>query len=234
MENKIQNSLNKSIDIYRDYIIKHTGGFDYGAEVRQKQAETLKVVFDSFSFNDIKLIETGVSGNLSYGLFGLILAGLVNEFNGEMSSVDLNYRSCENSKKIFKEVYPNIIYTTICDDSLNFLKTPPFIPNILHLDSYDFDLLNPFPSALHAWKEFKTIENKMEKGSIIIIDDNWVKNTRLQWIVGQESMYKDIDYPIVGKGANIYNEVINGLTSWELVGNHYNTYDNIKVILRKK
>lgn len=234
MENKIQNSLNKSISIYRDYIIKHTAGFDYGAEIRQKQAETLKVVFDDFNFNNIKLIETGASGNLHYGLFGLILAGLVNEFNGEMSSVDLNCRSCENSEKIFKEVYPNIRYTTICDDSLNFLKNPPFIPNILHLDSYDFDLLNPFPSALHAWKEFKTIENKMEKGSIIIIDDNWVKNTRLQWIVGQESIHKDIDYPIVGKGANIYNEVISGLTTWELVGNHYNTYDNIKVILRKK
>lgn len=226
--------IRNAIDKYKLFYFENKGEITFRETQRIIQANTLISVFQDFPFKNVNLIETGVSGYADYGMFGLILGYIVNQTNGKMVAVDLDCNSCDNSEKIFKEEYPNLKYKTYCKDSLDFLKEPPFIPNVVHLDSYDFNLYNPFPSALHAWKEFKLIEEKMETGSLIIIDDNWIYNTYLEWFIGGEEKHKVIEYPIVGKGANIYNEVINKMTNWELVGDHYNTHDNIKVIIRKK
>ena len=155
--------------------------------VAHKKMHTLvECLSEHFDFDEINLIETGVSGCLDYGLFGLFFAHVVDQYDGQMHSVDLNYESCLSSENIFKSELPNLTYKTYCQDSVEFLKNPPIIPNIIHLDSYDFQLFNPFPSALHVWKEFKAIEHLMPKGSIIIIDDNWKQDTILQWIQNEE------------------------------------------------
>ena len=52
--------------------------------------------------DEINLIETGVSGHLDYGLFGLFFAHVVDQYGGQMHSVDLNCESCLSSETIFR------------------------------------------------------------------------------------------------------------------------------------
>ena len=152
-----------------------------------------------------------------------------------MISVDISSDMVDKSKKIFNQVIPELNYSIHAEDSISFLKNLEDIPNFVHLDSWDFNLFDAFPSALHGWEEFKSIESKMSKGSIIMIDDNYIKGTHVQWFYGdgrEDAML--IKYPMVGKGAHIYQHVLNNETDWKLIGTHYNTHDNIKIIIQKK
>ena len=104
----------------------------------------------------------------------------------------------------------------------------------------DLNILPPLVAKL-TWSHFielfplKSIESKMPKGSIIMIDDNYIKGTHVQWFYGdgrEDAM--SIKYPMVGKGAHIYQHVLNNETDWKLIGTHYDSYDNIKIIIQKK
>lgn len=233
----IKSILFDSIDFYNKYLENKIENYynHEGYMVRVRQMSSLAYCLpDNFNFEEINLIETGVSGRVEYGLFGLFLARFVEQYGGKMHSVDLDCDSCVSSKNIFKTELPNLNYETSCKDSVEFLLKPPFIPNILHLDSMNFELYDPFPSALHVWKEFSAIEKLMPKGSIIIIDDNWKKNTVLQWFQGGNESWESIKYPMIGKGAHLYQEALNNNIEWELIGEHYNSFDNIKIVLKKK
>lgn len=234
-------NLKSSIEIaekkYYDFMSNNVDDFwtNKGFEVRRNHIKIFSEILENeFNFEDIKLIETGVSGNMSYGLWGFFLGAFVEEYGGEMHSVDLNCESCENSKKIFSEQLPKLKYKTYCQDSVSFLETPPIIPNLVHLDSYDFQLFNPLPSALHGWREFKKIEKLMPKGSIILVDDNWLEGTTLEWFQNGERYERIIELPILGKGANIFQEVSDGKTNFKLIGNHYLPHTMIKVYIKKK
>jgi len=193
-----------------------------------------EVMLSHFEFDEINLIETGVSGKLSYGLFGFFLGSLVSNYGGQMHSVDLDCESCKSSEEIFSKNIKNLKYKTYCKDSVEFLKYPPIIPNIVHLDSYDFNLYNPFPSALHCWKEFEAIEKLMPTGGIIFIYDNWMKGTFLQWFQNGNESLEEIKYPVIGKGANIYNEVLQNRTNFELLDEFHRPFKNTKIYIKKK
>ena len=38
---------------------------------------------------------------------------------------------------------------------------------------------------------------------------------------------------MIGKGTHIYQQAIENRIDWKLIGNHYDTYDNIKIIIQK-
>ena len=92
---------------------------------------------------------------------------------------------------------------------------------------------------LHGWLEFVAIKDKMVSGSIILVDDNFLKGTWVNWnemINGQyTSNYKkiDIEYDIIGKGSLIYHWCQKQETDWDLIGNHQ-VGSNIKIILKKR
>jgi hypothetical protein len=207
-----------------------------GHETRRKQCRTLlDSINDEFNFDKIVVLETGASASYGDGLFGLFLGFVAKKTNGKMISVDISSDIVDKSKKIFNQVIPELNYSIHAEDSISFLKNLEDIPNFVHLDSWDFNLFDAFPSALHGWEEFKSIESKMPKGSIIMIDDNYIKGTHVQWFYddGREDAMS-IKYPMVGKGAHIYQHVLNNETDWKLIGTHYNTHDNIKIIIQKK
>lgn len=236
MSDKLISSLNHAEMEYKNFMSKHVHDYEnsFLVQNRVNQIQTFKdLISQHFNFDEINLIETGVSGNVGYGLFGFFLGSLVHNYGGRMASVDTDCVSCGQSEKIFSENFHGINYKTYCMDSIEFLKRPPFIPNIVHLDSYDLDLFNPFPSTLHHWKEFESIQNLMPKGGIILIDDNWMKDTNLQWVYPDSEIWKTIEYPIFGKGANIYHEVLSNRTDFELIGNHYFPGNNIKIYIKK-
>ena len=233
----VSDLFKKSVEDYKNYVSQHIPNIETNDnfQKRIRQFMCLQDVFENhFDFDEINLIETGVSGNVYYGLFGLMLGNLVNSFGGQMHSVDLDCESCENSKKIFNDVLPKLKYKTHCMDSLEFLQKPPIIPNVVHLDSFDFQLFDPFPSALHCWNEFISIEKLMPSGSLVLIDDNWFNGTYLQWIQNGVDELINIKYPIIGKGTHVFQETLRNNTSWEYIETSQNRFENIKLVFKKK
>ncbi len=127
-----------------------------------------------------------------------------------------------------------------CLDSVNFLKSYQGSPNLVHLDSWDLDLTNPVPCMLHGWLEFEAIRDKMPPGSIILVDDNYMRGTWVEWNFMRDGNFTgdstriDITYDIVGKGALIYHWCKKEETDWDLIGDHYYPSGNRKVIIKKR
>jgi hypothetical protein len=234
MKQFFREGYEKYLDHMRTVIPDYDNSIGHGT--RRKQCETvIESINEDFNFDKLIVLETGASSNYGDGLFGLFLGHVAKITNGKMTSVDISSKIVDRSSKIFEEALPDLDYSIHVGDSVSFLKNIEEIPNFVHLDSWDFNLFDAFPSALHGWEEFKAIESRMPKGSIIVIDDNYRKGTYVQWFHGdgtEDGM--SIRYPMVGKGAHIYQHVINKDTDWKLIGQHYDTFDNIKIIIQKK
>ena len=195
---------------------------------------------DHFYFNKIECIETGASQNLEDGCFGLYLAKVTESTGGVYHSVDIYEDIVNKSKLIFEKYIPELKINHYVSDSVKFLEDYNGSPNLVHLDSWDLDLTNPVPSMLHGWLEFAAIKDKMPSGSIIIVDDNFLKNSWVNWNIMQNGNYTgehqriDICYDIVGKGSLIYHWCQKENTDWDLIGNHYRIGENIKIIIKKR
>jgi len=200
---------------------------------RITQLESVTNILNThFPFEKVYSIETGGSYQWVDGMVGYYFAFLSNHTEGEFYSVDINPAYEQRVYDGYKNIDPNLKITHVTDDSLNLLRYPPFIPNLVHLDSWDVDLKNPFPSALHGWREFEAIESSMPIGSIIIIDDNWYAGSWVEWFTPNgkgghnvEIIYNN--YPCIGKGTHIYQQVIGGYTDWNLLESKY------KIIIQK-
>ena len=210
----------------RTVILDYDNSVGHGA--RRKQCQTLiDSLNDDFNFDKLIVLETGASSSYGDGLFGLFLGYVAKKTNGKMTSVDISSDTVDRSKQIFQQAIPELDYSIYVEDSVSFLKKIGEVPNLVHLDSWDFDLFNPLPCALHGWEEFKSIESKMESGSIIIIDDNYRQGTYIEWFhVNGERDDDVVKYPMLGKGAHVYQHVLNNITDWKLIGTHYDTHDN--------
>jgi hypothetical protein len=228
--NAYENYVNHMRTIIPDY------DNDSGHGDRRRQCHTLiDSLNDNFNFDKIVVLETGASSSYDDGLFGLFLGYVAQKTNGKMVSVDISEEIVNTSKKIFNSVIPELDYSVNVRDSVSFLKNIEEIPNLVHLDSWDFNLFDILPCALHGWEEFKAIESKMSKGSIIVIDDNYPKDTNLQWVYTDGRVEKTtVTYPMIGKGAHVYQHVFGNSTNWKLIGTHYNSPNNIKIIIQKK
>lgn len=195
---------------------------------------------EKFNFDKIICVETGCSQDWEDGLFGLFLGRISKESGGIFYTVDTNEDYCKKSEEIFSKFIPDLNMEIKNSDSVNFLENLKIIPNLVHLDSMDLDITDPLPSALHGWMEFLAIKNKMPSGSIIIIDDNYLNGTWIDWRFfsdkGEliETRRYTIDYPIIGKGAHIYQWCQREDTDWDLIGDHYFVGPNIKLIIQKR
>lgn len=225
---------NEYLSYMRTVIPNYDSSIGHGT--RRKQCETLiNAINDDFNFDKIVVLETGASASYGDGLFGLFLGFVAQKKGNRMMSVDISRDVVDKSYRVFDKAIPNLGYSSHVKDSVEFLKNVNEIPNLVHLDSWDFNLFDPLPSALHGWEEFKAIESKMPKGSIIIIDDNYRKDTYVQWFHadGREE-HMTVPYPMVGKGAHIFQYALSQKSDWKLIGNHYETFDNIKIIIQKR
>jgi hypothetical protein len=207
---------------------------------RSEQADTVyNALLNNFNFDKVECIETGASQNLDDGCFGLYLAKIVQSKGGSYQSVDIHDDIVNKSKLIFEKYIPELNVNHSVLDSVKFLEEYNGNPNLVHLDSWDLDLTNPIQSMLHGWLEFVAIKDKMPSGSIILVDDNFLKGTWVNWnwmTDGQitNSEVIDIKYDIIGKGSLIYHWCQKKETEWDLVGDHYIVGDNIKIIIKKR
>ena len=199
---------------------------------RIQQLESIVDVIEDFPFESVCCIETGASQNWDDGCVGAFFAKLCQFTKGEFHSVDIYESTIEKSRILYNELGIKVNHYT--QDSVKFLEETNIVPNLVHLDSWDLDLKNPFPSALHGWREFIAIEDKMPMGSILIVDDNFFKGTWVQWNYtdGRESEQIDINYPVVGKGSNIWHFVESGKSNWVKLSED-TVGSNIKLVYQK-
>jgi hypothetical protein len=207
-------------------------------DFRFDQVISLSNCLFDFNFDYLESIETGASQNFDDGCFGLFIGHLTSTKSGKMSSVDNNPQLVELSKNIYKEFLPELSIEHYCEDSIKFLNEYEGKPNLVHLDSWDLDLKNPIPSMLHGWLEFVAIKDKMPKNSIIVVDDNFMKGTWVTWNWYENGVWKsderiDINYDIIGKGSLIYHYCQKSDSDWKIMGSHYITGNNVKVIIKK-
>ena len=197
------------------------------------------ILKEYFPFNTINCIETGGSHNWKDGMMGLYYCYLSSLSNGVFHSVDINPSLHSKIIESFNTIDSSLPIQHTTSDSVDFLSSIDFSPNLVLLDSWDLDLTNPFPSALHGWREFETIKDKMVSGSIIVIDDNFMKGTWIEWVVGVDGNghniqeFIEIKYPIVGKGAHIYQWIQDNDTDWKVINNP-TAGQKVQIIIQKQ
>ena len=206
-----------------------------GMNQRLNQLEKFFIsIKDHINFDTITCIETGASQNWKDGCTGVLLAKMSEKTGGSFFSVDINKDIVDKSSLMYKKLgLKNVIHST--SDSVEYLKNVEVIPNIVHLDSMDLNLKDPFPCAIHGWEEFCAIEDKMPINSLIIIDDNYFKGTWVEWKdnkLDTEWEKLNIEYPIVGKGAFIYHKLKENQNKWVLVSKEEPGY-NSKLVYKK-
>lgn len=94
--------------------------------------------------------------------------------SANLHSIDISEESVKGSQDAVNEQGLNDTVTIHLNDSLEFLKTFNQNVDFLYLDSYDYSKTDKdvqLKSQEHHLKEFKTIENKLHKNSIVLIDD---------------------------------------------------------------
>jgi hypothetical protein len=226
--------MSNSLEFFKSYIQSNQKN-----NFRIDQAKILDdILTNEFNFDYVECIETGCASGL-YDNFGIYLSKYCKDNNGKFSTVDISEDYINKSKIFYNDVIGENNNQYVISDSIKFLELYSGSPNLVHLDSYDLDILNPFPSMLHHWLEFQSIKDKMPSGSICIIDDNFFKNTIVYWdtfLNGEKQNTQEIEitYDIIGKGTLVYNWVKNYTTDWDLIGDHYNAGPNIKLFFKKK
>jgi len=202
--------------------------------------ELTELLEEHFEFENVISIETGTSYYWWDGMVGAYFAYLAEKTNGSFTSVDIDHSLNEKAIDTYRNLTTPLSPKFITQDSVRFLKETDIVPNLVHLDSWDLNLKDPFPSALHGWREFEAIEDKMPLGSILVIDDNYYGGTWVSYDFYEDndprkvarSEIIDIKYPIIGKGAHIYQETSAGRTNWEIIGKKWQI-GNSKIILKK-
>lgn len=226
--------MSNSLEFFKDYILSSSND-----TVRIQQAEILdKLLTEEFNFDYIECIETGCASG-GYDNFGVYLSKYCKDNNGKFTTVDISENNISKSKKLYNDVIGNNNNEYYINDSISFLKQYNGSPNLVHLDSYDLDIMNPLPSMLHHWLEFEAIQDKMPSGSLLLIDDNYFKGTVIYWHILVNDELKDIkevyiDYDLIGKGSLVYHFVNEKKSNWEFIGNHYVAGPNLKLFFRKK
>lgn len=139
-------------------------------------AKTLKLLDER---NVKTIIETGTSReglNNTKGDGGatIVFGKWAQQNDAKMHSVDISEDSVKGSQAEVDNQKLNDTVTVHLNDSLEFLKTFNEPVDFLYLDSYDYSKTDTdiqIKSQEHHLKEFKIIEDKLHKDSIVLIDD---------------------------------------------------------------
>ena len=96
----------------------------------------------------------------------LLFDDFVRHQGGEVYSCELKREHCETAAKHVSEAVSFIV-----GDAVRSLLAIPKSADLLYLDSFDLDWLNPHPSALHHLQEMASASRVLQAGSLVLIDD---------------------------------------------------------------
>jgi len=163
------NGLNKNAGKFDSCDQLVNSHFTKYSDVNHVCKSTLMAALNGLGEKSSIIVETGSS---AWGTnSSLLFDSYVNSFGGKFETVDIRvdpslnlYRHCCNRTFLS------------CDDSVSFLKKWSAVNvnvkiDLLYLDSWDLDLYNSVPSALHGLAEFLAVSNNLQSGSLLLIDD---------------------------------------------------------------
>lgn len=158
-------------------------------EFLSKYNHPKNIRFTSFKFALIEankrnhkiLVETGVARgkekflfftktNWKDGMSTLIFSDYAKHVNGKLHSCDIEKKNVDNARKFTKRNSDFINF--VVDDSLNFLKNFQTKIDFLYLDSLDGQFEN---ASSHQLQEIKNSIDKLQKDSLVLLDDKGVK-----------------------------------------------------------
>jgi len=124
------------------------------------------------------IVETGTSrsglkGAKGDGAATIVFGKWAKQNNALMYSVDISEESVKGSQAEVDAQNLSDYVTLYLSDSVVFLKDFERQVDFLYLDSYDYsnDLEVQVKSQEHHLKEFKAIEDRLHKNTIVLIDD---------------------------------------------------------------
>mgnify|MGYP003389107570 FL=1 len=145
-----------------------------------KRRDTFLMAMDIMSQNkSTVLLETGVARHgLEYsksdGASTIIFGQYAKNNGAKLYSVDVNHNNIKVCQKSLDEMNISSHVELTTSDSIEYLKTFPHKVDFLYLDSYDYNRYNSQiinESQIHHLNEIKAIEKKLDRSSIILIDD---------------------------------------------------------------
>lgn len=158
----------------------------------------------SRSFN---ILETGSGHTPTTETFAgmtYIFANLIKKYyGGNILTIDLNEQNLNKCKENTKDFSEFIDYKL--GDSVNVIRSlsDSYIKSLdlVYLDSYDLNLFDPIPSAVHHLKELLFLIDKINPNCLIAIDDNFLPNTWIawNWDNGKSETFETKD-KMIGKG----------------------------------
>jgi len=138
-----------------------------------KREESFQIMISHLnSKNSPTIVETGcarVENNFEGdGMSTLIFDSYVETNKGNFYSVDINPDAVafSTSKKISNKT------KIACEDSVSFLHKFDQKIDLLYLDSYDLDPINPHPSSIHHIYELLAVLKCLQHETMIVVDDN--------------------------------------------------------------
>ena len=177
---------------------------------------TLTIALEKLGNKPAVIVETGSSawGTKS----SLLFDSYVNSFGGAFSSVDLRaepmftLRSLCTSRSQF-----------FCDDSVSFLKEIAIQgrhPDLVYLDSWDVDWVDPLPSALHGFHEFLAVFPLLRTGALLLVDDTPADSDVMEEVqprnIEHFERFRKIYGFAPGKGALIRNFLVQNAIGKEI------------------
>lgn len=145
-----------------------------------KRRNTFQKIFEyieSLNKKNITILETGIARQENNwegdGMSTLMFDRYINSVGGSFTSIDINPNNVDFARSSVSDKS-----NLICSDSVIKLHEISRDENfsmidVLYLDSFDVDFNNPVPSSFHHIKELLAIFPKIQKGTLIVVDDNF-------------------------------------------------------------
>lgn len=162
---------------YQDFYLKYAGAnFRY---------HTFQLAMNWLNqlVKDPVIIETGCQrfkDDIGSGMSTTIFARYIERFGGHLISVDNNAEHVALAREVLSDFH-GIDVNVYHEDSLKYLQRYEGPCDLLYLDSYDYPLnpegrVNNIPemnnSQQHNLTEFKLMELKLKKHTLLLLDDN--------------------------------------------------------------
>lgn len=190
-----------------DHLKKEINGLVELGESRLKFINKMHDYFVSLN-RPINILETGCGSMANNGTFACntyVFSKIIKSIKGgSLTTVDINPDHLTRCKEITKDFSDIIDYKL--GDSVQVLRNlnENFVKSLdlIILDSYDLDLFNPDPSAIHHLQELLSLYIKINKANCFIaIDDNYFPGSWIKWhwCDGRIEIFETKD-KFIGKG----------------------------------
>jgi hypothetical protein len=141
-----------------------------------KRADGFEVIFDALPKprRNLLVVETGclrIPRNWDGdGQSTFMFDALARDCNGLFFSIDITLESIDTARRACSSATQLILNDSVA--ALHALsRVVPMQASLLYLDSFDFDLANPMPSAIHHALELTAARSLIGSGTIVCVDD---------------------------------------------------------------